>query len=104
MIQLLTFYRLLISVCVEPCFRVVITTYDRVRSEFKRCEANPAAITNSFEESPLFDIEWYRVILDESHKVRGGTMLFHSVNALKSKYRWCLSGTPFQVTILIVCI
>lgn len=80
---------------VEPCFRVVITTYDRVRNEFKKREAG---IEN---ESPLFDIDWYRIVLDESHKVRARTMLAQAVISLKGKYKWCLSGTPFQVFVYI---
>ena len=72
----------------------MITTYDRVRSEYKRISGNS---NTNYDDAPLFDIEWHRVVLDESHKVRGNTMLFHSVNALMSKYRWCLTGTPIQV-------
>lgn len=34
--------------------------------------------------------------MDESHKVRGNTLLYRSVKALNAKFRWCLSGTPFQ--------
>jgi SNF2 family DNA or RNA helicase len=76
---------------------VVITTYSRVRAEFKRNEVNLRNHNFVVEDAPLFEIEWHRVVLDESHQVRGGTMLFHSVNSLRAKYRWCLSGTPFQV-------
>lgn len=42
---------------IEPCFRVIITTYDRVRGEFKKRESG---IEN---ESPLFDIDWHRIVL-----------------------------------------
>lgn len=81
---------------IDPYFRVVITTYDRVRAEFKRDEVSRKIINGRAENAPLFEINWARVVLDESHKVRGGTMLYHSVKALKAKIRWCLSGTPFQ--------
>ncbi|CEP08705.1 hypothetical protein [Parasitella parasitica] len=74
----------------QPCFRVIITTYDRVRGEFKKREMG---IEN---ESPLFDIEWHRIVLDESHKVRARTMLANAVTSLRGKFKWCLSGTPFQ--------
>ncbi|KAI7903454.1 SNF2 family N-terminal domain-containing protein [Cokeromyces recurvatus] len=74
----------------QPCFRVVITTYDRVRGEYKKRK-------NGIEdESPLFDIDWHRIVLDESHKVRARTLLAHAVTTLKGKYKWCLTGTPFQ--------
>ncbi|KAK4514639.1 alpha 1,2 mannosyltransferase [Mucor velutinosus] len=74
----------------QPCFRVIITTYDRVRGEFKKREQG---IEN---QSPLFDIDWHRIVLDESHKVRARTMLANAVTSLKGKFKWCLSGTPFQ--------
>ncbi|KAF1802733.1 SNF2 family N-terminal domain-containing protein [Mucor lusitanicus] len=74
----------------QPCFRVIITTYDRVRGEFKKRE-------QGFEnQSPLFDIDWHRIVLDESHKVRARTMLANAVTSLRGKFKWCLSGTPFQ--------
>ncbi|KAI8073428.1 SNF2 family N-terminal domain-containing protein [Gilbertella persicaria] len=74
----------------QPCFRVIITTYDRVRNEYKKY------ISGAMDESSLFDVEWHRIVLDESHKVRDRTMLAHAVIGLKGKFRWCLSGTPFQ--------
>ncbi|KAI8647231.1 SNF2 family N-terminal domain-containing protein [Parasitella parasitica] len=79
-----------VSMIEQPCFRVIITTYDRVRSEFKKREMG-------FEnESPLFDVDWHRIVLDESHKVRARTMLANAVISLRGKFKWCLSGTPFQ--------
>ncbi|KAI8333257.1 P-loop containing nucleoside triphosphate hydrolase protein [Choanephora cucurbitarum] len=74
----------------QPCFRVIISTYDRVRNEYKK------RLSGIMDESPLFDVDWHRIVLDESHKVRGRTMLAQAVTALKGKYKWCLSGTPFQ--------
>ncbi|KAI8972029.1 SNF2 family N-terminal domain-containing protein [Mycotypha africana] len=74
----------------QPCFRVIITTYDRVRNEYKKIMQG---IDN---ESPLYNIDWHRIILDESHKLRARTMLASAVTSLKGKFKWCLSGTPFQ--------
>ncbi|KAL7330030.1 hypothetical protein PS15p_205027 [Mucor circinelloides] len=74
----------------QPCFRVIITTYDRVRGEYKK------RVQGIENESPLFDIDWHRIVLDESHKVRARTMLANAVSSLKGKFKWCLSGTPFQ--------
>ncbi|KAF7730800.1 hypothetical protein EC973_001318 [Apophysomyces ossiformis] len=82
----------------QPCFRVVITTYDRLRAEFRnRALSNAAA--------PLVDTEWYRVVLairtdqnlDESHKIRTfKAMVTDSVLELRTKFRWSLTGTPLQ--------
>lgn len=40
----------------EPCFRVVIATYDRLRSEFRNRQISGVS-------APLIDMEWHRVIL-----------------------------------------
>lgn len=73
-------------------FRVVIVTYDRVRMEFKK-------YINGDNNCPLYKVDWYRIVLDESHKVRTlRTMLSDAVLQLRGKYKWCLSGTPIQVS------
>ena len=42
-------------------------------------------------------VNWLRVVLDEAHKIRSRkTRMFKACNALVSKSRWCLSGTPVQ--------
>ncbi|KAI7851348.1 SNF2 family N-terminal domain-containing protein [Circinella umbellata] len=74
----------------QSCFRVVITTYDRLRLEFRNRQLSGVS-------APLIDMEWHRVILDESNKVR--TMkaaITETVLELKARYRWCLTGTPLQ--------
>ncbi|PHZ12799.1 uncharacterized protein RHIMIDRAFT_237713 [Rhizopus microsporus ATCC 52813] len=74
----------------QPVFRVVIVTYDRVRMEFKK-------YINGDNNCPLYKVDWYRIVLDESHKVRAlRTMLSDAVLQLRGKYKWCLSGTPIQ--------
>jgi SNF2 family DNA or RNA helicase len=71
----------------------VITTYDRVRAEYKRGDD----VGNFSDRSPLFNINWRRIVLDEAHKVRSGSLLFDAVRSLESRFKWCLTGTPFQV-------
>ncbi|KAI9319999.1 SNF2 family N-terminal domain-containing protein [Dichotomocladium elegans] len=74
----------------QPCFRVVITTYDRLRAEFKNRQISGVP-------SPLVDTEWHRVVLDESNKVRSlKTQVTDAVLHLNARYRWCLTGTPLQ--------
>ncbi|EIW77192.1 hypothetical protein CONPUDRAFT_168183 [Coniophora puteana RWD-64-598 SS2] len=43
----------------------------------------------------LFDMDWYRVILDEAQYIRNrSTRGSRCVTDLDSVYRWCLTGTP----------
>ncbi|CDS12831.1 hypothetical protein LRAMOSA05015 [Lichtheimia ramosa] len=74
----------------QPCFRVVIATYDRLRSEFRNRQISGVS-------SPLIDMDWHRVILDESNKIRSmKSMVTEAVLSLRAKYRWCMTGTPLQ--------
>ena len=44
---------------------------------------------------PLHDIGWGRVVLDEAHEIRTKKSKINiSLNALSTKYRWVLTGTP----------
>ncbi|KAI5820879.1 SNF2 family N-terminal domain-containing protein [Pyronema omphalodes] len=64
-------------------FDVILTTYSTVASES----------TNS----PLKRLEFFRIVLDEAHIIRGQkTKLFAAVHQLSSSRRWCLTGTPMQ--------
>ena len=80
---------------------VVITTYDIVRKEFVNRFEPKNRPRNSkkakFTGKVLFDIVWFRIILDEAHKIR--TQLNSTTRAvcrLSSKRRWCVTGTPFN--------
>ncbi|KAL0049899.1 hypothetical protein WJX82_000239 [Trebouxia sp. C0006] len=46
---------------------------------------------------PLFQIHWWRVVLDESQAIKNaGTLVAHAAHCLQAGRRWCLSGTPIQ--------
>ncbi|KAL5335300.1 SNF2 family N-terminal domain-containing protein [Aspergillus crustosus] len=69
---------------------IVITTYNTLAKEHV-----PKLFGRG--KSPLHDIEWYRVVLDEAHMIRRRATTFHrAVVELPAKSRWCLSGTPIQ--------
>ncbi|KDQ22579.1 hypothetical protein PLEOSDRAFT_1109681 [Pleurotus ostreatus PC15] len=47
------------------------------------------------ESGILFQMDWYRVILDEAQFVRNKTTrASRAVSELQATYRWCLTGTP----------
>ncbi|KAM8834299.1 helicase-like transcription factor [Synchiropus picturatus] len=63
---------------------VVVTTYNVLAADF----AN---------NSPLHEIDWLRVVLDEGHVVRNpNAQMSKAALALKAQRRWVLSGTPLQ--------
>ncbi|KAI3329220.1 P-loop containing nucleoside triphosphate hydrolase protein [Xylariaceae sp. AK1471] len=71
----------------------VLATYSQVEREFR--------LQNSTKEdedlAPLFDVEFFRIILDEGDNIRnfyGSTSI--ACGELKAKLKWILSGTPLR--------
>ncbi|KAG1726392.1 P-loop containing nucleoside triphosphate hydrolase protein [Suillus lakei] len=99
-------------------YDVVLTTYHTLALEWPDLEAEEKAKQkaqkrkkiDSFIESDsgdirkpkksrelglLFQVQWYRVILDEAQNIRNRrTRISRSVTDLDTTYRWCLTGTP----------
>lgn len=101
-------------------YDIVLTTYHTLALEWPDLEAEEKAKqkaqkrkkkTDSFIESDsgddrkhkkkkrefglLFQVQWYRVILDEAQNIRNRrTRISRSVTDLDTTYRWCLTGTP----------
>ncbi|TEY78475.1 hypothetical protein BOTCAL_0048g00010 [Botryotinia calthae] len=64
---------------------IVLSTYNTISAE----SLDP--------ESPAYGIEWFRIVLDEAHRIRNmKTKLFRAINKLSANIRWCLTGTPIQ--------
>jgi DNA repair protein RAD5 len=69
-------------------FDFVVTSYGSVTSEFQ---------SKALSSAPLFKKKWLRVALDEAHVIRNSsTIIAQACYAIKSKYRWALTGTPIQ--------
>ncbi|KAJ6502104.1 SNF2 family DNA-dependent ATPase [Mycena sanguinolenta] len=46
---------------------------------------------------PLFEVKWYRIVLDEAHNIKNrATKNAMACCELQGKFRWCLTGTPMQ--------
>ncbi|KAK7279210.1 hypothetical protein RJT34_24256 [Clitoria ternatea] len=71
-------------------YDVVLTTYGVLSAAYK----------SHGEYSIYHRIQWYRVVLDEAHNIKGHrTQIAQAAFALSSHSRWCLTGTPLQNSI-----
>jgi len=62
-------------------FKFVLVTYDTLNSQ----------------NSTLHNITWNRIILDEAHYIRNrSSQRTTSILKLVGKYKWCVTGTPFN--------
>ncbi|KAH9523505.1 hypothetical protein Btru_040176 [Bulinus truncatus] len=65
---------------------VIITTYATLSSDFKKGYS-----------SPLHQIEWLRIVLDEGHTIRNpAAQQTKAIFELQAERKWILSGTPIQ--------
>jgi SNF2 family DNA or RNA helicase len=48
------------------------------------------------EKCPVMSINWHRIVLDESHKIKGKSGMTNAVRVLPSRRRWCVTGTPLN--------
>ncbi|CAK5264621.1 unnamed protein product [Mycena citricolor] len=63
--------------------KVVVTSYGVLASEHAKAR------------SPVFDVEWLRIVLDEAHSCKSRTSkTAKAVYALHARRRWAVTGTP----------
>ncbi|CAJ0947157.1 unnamed protein product, partial [Mesorhabditis belari] len=81
---------------------IVLTTYSVLEKELYLVDWKPKEglrkrARAQVSPSPLLSINWWRICLDESQLVEGGTrraaLMCHK---LRSRARWCVTGTPLQ--------
>ncbi|KAF5323584.1 hypothetical protein D9611_005558 [Ephemerocybe angulata] len=66
--------------------KVVITSYGTLASEHSKSDK---------VASPIFEIEWLRIVLDEAHACKSRTSkTAKAVYALSARRRWAVTGTP----------
>lgn len=64
---------------------IVLTTYHTLAADF------------AAKKSPIHNIAWFRIVLDEAHIIRRrATVLYKTVFDLTGNFRWCLTGSPIQ--------
>lgn len=79
-------------------FDVIMISYSGLesihRKEWKGWNRNDGIVK---EDSVIHSIHYHRLILDEAHSIKQRTTgVARACFALKSNYKWCLSGTPVQ--------
>lgn len=71
-------------------YDIVITTYGIINTEYNKKKLNP-----KYSGLSLFDFDWFRIILDEAHYIKGRTIqIAQAIYNLKGLFRWCSTGTP----------
>ncbi|KAF9240466.1 SNF2 family N-terminal domain-containing protein [Melanogaster broomeanus] len=90
-------------------YDIVLTTFQRLNKLAKEKQRKQKKVSFVVSDSDddrrarkkkreiglLFQVDWYRVIIDEAQNIRNRrTRISRSVTDLEATYRWCLTGTP----------
>ncbi|KAL9471159.1 hypothetical protein ACSS6W_009100 [Trichoderma asperelloides] len=79
-------------------FEVIMMSYNSLESIYRKQEKGFKRKDGIYKEkSVIHSITFHRAILDEAHCIKTRTtMTAKACFALKTEYRWCLTGTPLQ--------
>ncbi|KJZ74999.1 hypothetical protein HIM_05485 [Hirsutella minnesotensis 3608] len=79
-------------------YDVIMMSYNSLESMYRKQEKGFKRKDGIYKErSVIHSIQFHRVILDEAHCIKTRTtMTAKACFALKTDYRWCLTGTPLQ--------
>ncbi|CAF3584403.1 unnamed protein product [Fusarium graminearum] len=79
-------------------FDVIMMSYNSLESIYRKQEKGFKRKDGIYKEkSVIHAINFHRVILDEAHCIKTRTtMTAKACFALKTTFRWCLTGTPLQ--------
>ncbi|CAM1507922.1 Fc.00g047700.m01.CDS01 [Cosmosporella sp. VM-42] len=79
-------------------YDVIMMSYNSLESMYRKQEKGFKRKDGIYKEKSLIhSINFHRAILDEAHSIKTRTtMTAKACFALKTEYRWCLSGTPLQ--------
>jgi len=78
-----------------------LTSYHTIAADLKKFAEFEDSNEDSQNKKPktktfIFELEFHRIILDEAHIIRNSnTGFFQAMSKLQSKYKICLTGTPF---------
>lgn len=79
-------------------YDVIMMSYNSLESMYRKQEKGFKRKNGlHLEESVIHALHFHRIILDEAHSIKTrSSMTAKACFALKTDYRWCLSGTPLQ--------
>jgi DNA repair protein RAD16 len=79
-------------------YDVILLSYNSLESMYRKQEKGFKRKNGLHKEkSPIHQIDFHRVILDEAHNIKTRTTgSAKACFALKADHKWCLSGTPLQ--------
>lgn len=79
-------------------YDVIMMSYNSLESMYRKQEKGFKRKDGIHkEQSVIHAINFHRIILDEAHSIKTrSTMTAKACFALKTNFRWCLTGTPLQ--------
>jgi len=85
-------------------YDVVVTTYATLGSDYSRVLKARSAmmpVTEAIPLSPLHGVQWYRLVLDESHCAKESkSSQTKACVHIEAARRWCCSATPITTNIM----